>query len=315
MLSFRLLVVDDYEPFRRLVCSMLEQMADFHVIGQASDGFEAIQKAQELKPNIILLDIALPKLNGFEVAKRIAEVTPDAKILFLSQESSSDVVGEALRLGALGYVHKSRVQSDLLTAIEAVLDGKRFVSSSLKGWESKESAPDPTPQPHEILIYSDEVVLLESFTRFVAAALKAESSAIVIATKSHLDYLCQALKADGLDVDGAIQQGSYISVDLADMPSTFMVTGWPDLVRSFEAAYKAAKAEHPCVALCGECAGRLWAQGHVDAAIRLEQLCDDLAKTRDVHILCAYPASTVRDKKHEDAFNRICADHSAVHSR
>jgi DNA-binding NarL/FixJ family response regulator len=309
------LAIEDHEPFRQLVCSILERRAELQVIGEASDGLEGVHKAEEQRPDLILLDVGLPKLNGMEVARRLRKLTPDAKILFLSQESSSDVVREALKLGALAYVHKSRIHSDLLPAIDAVLAGRQFVSSNLEDWESAESTPDQVLLRHQILVCSDEAVLLESFTRFIAAALRADSAAIVIATKSHLDFLGQALKMNGLDVEGAIQQGTYISVDVADMPSTFMVNGWPDLVRCFDAAYKAAKAEHPRVALCGECAGRLRAQGQVDAAIRLEQLCDDLAKTRDVDILCAYPANTVRGKEHEDAFNRICAEHAIVHSR
>jgi DNA-binding NarL/FixJ family response regulator len=315
MPTHRILVVDDYEPFVQFVCSMLEGRADLQVIGQASDGLEAVQKAEELRPDLILLDIGLPKLNGIETARRMHKVAPHARILFLSQHSSSDVVQEALKSGGLGYVHKSRAQSELLPAIDAVLGGRQFVSRNLEGWESTESKIAQAPHRHEILVCSDEAVLLEGFIRFVTAALRSGNSAIVIATKSHLDFLCQALQREGLDVDGAIQQGTYISVDVADMPSTIMVNGWPDLVRCFEGAYKAAKAERPRVALCGECAGRLWAEGREDVALRLEQLCNDLAMTHDVDILCAYPASNVRGEEDEYSLKRIYAEHSAIHSR
>ena len=104
MTSITVLVVDDYEPVRRFVCSMLEQRAEFQVIGQASDGLEAIHKAAELQPDLILLDIGLPKLNGIEVARRVRRLVPQVRILFMSQDSSSDVVQEALRSGGLGYV-------------------------------------------------------------------------------------------------------------------------------------------------------------------------------------------------------------------
>jgi hypothetical protein len=215
----------------------------------------------------------------------------------------------------MGYVHKPHIQSELLPALEAVIAGKKFVSGNPEGCESAESTAVQGLHRHEILVCSDEAVLLESFTRFIAAALKSGNSAIVIATKPHLKFLSQALKGEALDVDGAIQQGTYASVDVADMPSTLMVNGWPDLVRCFESASKAATAEHPRVAICGECAGRLWAEGRVDEAIRLEQLCSDLAKTHDVDILCAYPASSVHGERHEDASKRIYAEHSAIHSR
>ena len=314
MTSITMLVVDDYEPVRRFVCSILEQRAEFQVIGEASDGLEAIQKAAELQPDLILLDIGLPKLNGIETARRVRKLVPRVRILFLSQESSFHVVQEALRSGGLGYVYKLRAQSELLPAIEAVLGGKRFVSSSLIGWESSESTVAPVPHRHEILLCADDAGLLNSFTRFIAAALRAGNPAIVIATTSHLNSLRRALKDEGLDVDDATQQGTYIALDVADMPSDIAVNGWPDFVRCFEPAYKAAKAEQPRVALCGECAGRLWAEGRADAAIRLEQICNDLAKTNEMDILCAYPASGVQGEEHQEAFKRICAEHSAVHS-
>jgi DNA-binding NarL/FixJ family response regulator len=124
------LVVEDFEGFRRLICSILQQKDGFQIT-EASDGLEAIQRAQEQAPDLILLDIGLPRLNGMEVARRIRRLAPFSRILFLTQESSSDVVREALSIGALGYVHKSHVRTELLSAIEAVLSGKRFVSSGL----------------------------------------------------------------------------------------------------------------------------------------------------------------------------------------
>ena len=128
----RILSVDDHEPFRRLTSSLLEKRPEFQIIGQASDGLEAIQKAEELQPDLILLDIGLPKLNGMEAAKRIRILAPRTKILIVSQVSDSDVVGEALQLGAMGYVFKSNAGSELLPAIEAVLGGNQFVSKARK---------------------------------------------------------------------------------------------------------------------------------------------------------------------------------------
>jgi CheY-like chemotaxis protein len=101
------------------------------IVGEVSDGLEAVQKAQELQPDLIVLDIGLPTLNGIEAARRIRKLSPESKILFMSQESSADVVQEALALGALGYVVKVHAGSDLLPAVGAVLGGRQFVSASL----------------------------------------------------------------------------------------------------------------------------------------------------------------------------------------
>jgi len=124
----RILVVDDYEPFRRFLCSMLTRKADLQIIGEALDGLEAVQKAEELQPDLIVLDIGLPTLNGIEAARQIRKFAPESKIIFVSQESSPDVVQEALGLGACGYVVKSQAQRELLAAVDAVLEGRRFVS-------------------------------------------------------------------------------------------------------------------------------------------------------------------------------------------
>jgi DNA-binding NarL/FixJ family response regulator len=133
------LVVDDFEPFRRFVCSKLESRPDLQVIGEASDGLEAVEKAQALKPDLILLDIGLPSLNGIEAAQRISRLIPTATILFVSQISDADVIQEALSSGAIGYVWKQDAGIDLLRGVESALRGKRFVSSGIQVRNSGET--------------------------------------------------------------------------------------------------------------------------------------------------------------------------------
>jgi DNA-binding NarL/FixJ family response regulator len=129
MSSVRVLVVEDFLPFRQLICATLGTRPDLQVICEASDGLEAVQKAEELQPDLILLDIGLPTLNGLDAAQQIRRLAPDSRIIFVSQESSADVVESALGLGALGYVAKTRVASDLLDAVDAVTSEKQFVRS------------------------------------------------------------------------------------------------------------------------------------------------------------------------------------------
>ena len=130
--TVRILLVEDFEPFRRLICSILVKRPGLQVC-EVSDGAEAVRKAEELQPDLILLDIGLPMLNGIEAARRIRKCAPQSKIIFVSQQSSPDLVQEALTLGALGYVVKTRVGSDLVAAVEAVLEGRQFVSNGLAG--------------------------------------------------------------------------------------------------------------------------------------------------------------------------------------
>jgi DNA-binding NarL/FixJ family response regulator len=148
MSAIRVLVVDDLEPWRRFVSSSLEKQTDLQVISGAADGLEAVRKAEELRPDLIVLDIGLPKLNGIEAARRIRSLVPKSKILFLTQESSDDVVREAFNVGARGYVVKIHAGSELLTAVETVLRGKHFVSSGLETQEFN-AVMDTPPETRE----------------------------------------------------------------------------------------------------------------------------------------------------------------------
>jgi CheY-like chemotaxis protein len=129
----RVLLADDFEAWRRRVRMLLERRPELQVVGEASDGSEAVQMAEDLKPDLILLDIGLPKLNGIEAARRIRQLSPNSKILFLSQNKELEVVEAALGTGALGYVYKMTAHKELLPAVDAVLRGKQFVSSGLTG--------------------------------------------------------------------------------------------------------------------------------------------------------------------------------------
>jgi len=129
--SIRVLVVEDSENFRKFICSTLAER--MKIVGEETDGLQALQKAGKLRPDLILLDIGLPSLNGIEVARQILKLSPKSKILFVSQESSVDVVREALGTGAHGYVVKIDAGSELLIGVSAVLRGDQFVSRRFAG--------------------------------------------------------------------------------------------------------------------------------------------------------------------------------------
>jgi DNA-binding NarL/FixJ family response regulator len=126
--AVRILVVDDFALFRQSIIKLLGKRPELQVVGEASDGLEALQRAVELRPDLILLDIGLPSLNGIQVAREMRSLAPESRIIFLSQESSADVVQEALSLDAWGYVVKTKAPVDLFAAVEAVLSGRTFVS-------------------------------------------------------------------------------------------------------------------------------------------------------------------------------------------
>jgi DNA-binding NarL/FixJ family response regulator len=133
----RILVVDDHEVIRRAICSLLSSDPILNVVCQTADGEQAVLKAKELQPDLVLLDISLPGISGIEAARRIRGVSPASRIIFLSQHDSRQMVEDAVRAGAHGYVAKMDAGSDLLKAIRSVREGKRFVSQRIvaQGWQ------------------------------------------------------------------------------------------------------------------------------------------------------------------------------------
>jgi DNA-binding NarL/FixJ family response regulator len=127
----RVLIAEDFPPFSQYIVSTLAKCENLQVVCDVSDGLEAVQKAEELKPDLIILDVGLPSLNGIEAARQIRKLVPHTKIIVVTQESSVDVVQEALRSGAQGYVLKARAATDLVAAVEAVLEGRQFISDGL----------------------------------------------------------------------------------------------------------------------------------------------------------------------------------------
>jgi DNA-binding NarL/FixJ family response regulator len=131
--SVGVLVVDDFEQWRRVVCTALQTKLGLQVLGEAADGLEAVEKAQDLQPDLVLLDIGLPTLNGIEAARRIRSVSPKSKVVFLTENQCCEVAEAALEEGASGYVVKSAFASELISAVEAVLRGRPFLSAKLTG--------------------------------------------------------------------------------------------------------------------------------------------------------------------------------------
>ena len=337
--SIRVLVVEDYAAFRVFLVSTMQSRAKLQVICEVADGSQAVQKARELQPDLILLDIGLPGLNGIEAGRQIRKLSPNSKILFVSENRYSEVVEEALRIGALGYVVKSDAARDLLPAVEAVLEGKEFVSASVSVHPVNEGRDEDTADrvsekkarplpphnaeivgPHRVVFYSDDRQLLDRLSRFIADALNDGNAAIVIATESHRDGLVRRLQAYGLEMGAVIEQGRYIALDAADALSQFVVNGMLDSVRFLESygnlilkAANAAKGEHPRVALFGEAADLLWRRGGLEIVIQDETLGNQLIKRFDVAILCGYSLSNIDGGLDSEAFQRICAEHSGVY--
>ncbi len=321
-MSVHALIVDDFKPYRQFLRSALQPRREVQVIGEAADGLEAVRKAKEGQPDLIFLDIALPRLNGIEVARQIRTVSPRSKIVFVSQESSVQMVKQALRAGAMGYVVKTDAGSELLAAVDAVMKGKTFVSRRLAGQGLEEVFGESSTRSHEVVFYTGDRDFVQSLTRFIALALDSCATVIFVATKSHRDDLHESLQANGVEISAAVEHRRYIPLDAADMLSRIMAHGMPDPAQFFStagnlimAAVKSAGGEHRRVVTCGECAPLLLAEGKPEAAIRLEQLWDSLGKAHGIDILCGYPRGSFYGEVGSHLLEKICAEHSLVRYR
>jgi two-component system, NarL family, response regulator LiaR len=127
----RVLLVDDHEAARRSLRSILSSSAKIKVVAESADDEMAVKSAAELRPDIVLLDISLPGISGIEAARRIRDVSPESRIIFVSQHDSTQMARDVLRSGAYGYVIKSDAGRDLVSAIESVIEGRTFVSPTL----------------------------------------------------------------------------------------------------------------------------------------------------------------------------------------
>ena len=319
--AISVLVVDDFRPWHRFVGVLLQLYPAWKVVGAALDGLEALRQAEELQPDLILIDIGLPILDGIAAAQRIRKLSPKSRILFVSENHSWDIAEKALLTGARGYVVKSDAATELLPAMETLLQGKHFLSTSLRSHDLLVSS-DHEANHHKAGFYFDDGGFLDDAALFISAALNIGDPAIVVATKSHRDGLVPKLKAYGLDIDAVIAQGRYVVLDAVDARSVFMRDGLPDPVLFIKGfgdlivkARKTALVKNARVAVFGEGVHLLWAEGNVEAAIQIEKLCNHLTELYDVDILCSYFLGHVPGGMDDIIYQRICAEHSAVYSR
>jgi len=127
-MTVRILVVDDHPVVRRGIRSLLGSRAEWEIVDEAQDGIEAVEKANHLKPDVILLDVSMPRMDGLEACRRIRKNVPQSEILIVTQHDSPQMMREAMEAGARGYVVKSNVARDLPAAVEAVSQHRPFTS-------------------------------------------------------------------------------------------------------------------------------------------------------------------------------------------
>lgn len=333
----RALIVDDFKEWRQELRSLLERTHIAQVVGEAVDGLDAVQKAQELQPELILLDVGLPKLSGLQALRLIKDCVPQAKVLFVSENRSWEIAQEALQVGALGYLVKSDVGRELLPAVSRVLENQQFFSSSLAtSWPTSIASSDHSrpggseilshspPQNiairHEVAFYEDDAALAHGFARTAKGVLKAGHLLVIIASEFHRRLVHSELNNNGIEIQVMTRAGRLIELDAVDVLSKIMVKELPDPIlcaKMLDDLVPEAKdhgnPDAGRVAICGECAATLLSCGNKEGAVRLEHLWDGLLSTYAADTLCGYLWGSFPHRQRTPLFRRICAEHSAIH--
>ena len=307
-----MLVVEDHAAFRGIVCELLQESPAVRIVGEAADGLEAVHQAATLRPDVVVMDMNLPSLNGFEVARRIRAAVPHAKVLFVTVEASPEVVEQAFRCGAHGYVYKPRAHRDMLAVLDAITQGARFVNG---GVERVADGDSLASHHHHVTFCSSDEALISAFGRFIARGLNNGDAVISLVADAHTEGLRRNLLAVHVDLDCAIREQRYVPLRISDLLAQIMVDGYPDPARFFSLTDDlltdaARRAKNGRVAACGEGAPTLWVRGQREAAIQLEHLWDEAAKNRRMDVLCAYPLAARVEKM--GTLRRLCAEHTSV---
>lgn len=209
----RILIADDHALVREGIAAFLRMSDEFEVVGEAADGVEAIEAVRKTKPDIILMDISMPRLGGLEATVEIKKIAPDARILVLTQYEDSVYIRRFFKAGASGYLLKKAVGEDLLTAIRAVKQGKTYVHPSIasgvvNGYLGIQKG-EPQEDPYDQLTDREKQVLklvAEGHTHKEAADILGISVKTVIAHQTNISEKLKIHSRAGL-IKFAIQKG------------------------------------------------------------------------------------------------------------
>ena len=306
----RVLLVDDHRGVLDRVSAVLAD--DFDVAGLATDGSQAVDLASRVAPDIIVLDVNMPGLDGYRTRRALEQAGSQAPVVFLSMVDADDHIGEAFRCGGRGYVLKSRIASDLADALDQVLHGRVFVPSLTSLFALTDGGA------HVLQLHRGLERFLDGLAAFCGHSLQRGDAMCVIATAAVRDGLGHRLRSAGWDVGGPSGLARYMVVDADAAISRVMHDGLPDAAVMADIVaemdhFRRATSESAGARLTsvGDAVVPLIAAGNPEAAIAFEREWNTLTAGMPFMTICGYPISCFHNQA-PDLWSRTCQEHWAV---
>jgi DNA-binding NarL/FixJ family response regulator len=317
----RVLIADDHSSVLKKVSSLLDP--HFDIVAAVESGQAALDAAAKFQPDVAILDISMPELDGIQTANALRRLGYRAKVVFLTMHRDDDYISAALATGALGYVVKSHMHRELMQAVNLALSGYRFVSpfgfttgvnahgEMLAAWLQHKSAG------HALQFHSSEETLLAQWAEFLGNALREGVGAIATTTQTRGAKLGQLLENSGVDLLAAMRNRRYLLLDVDLLTAIVDAQSGPSglislLDDAVEQVLPNARTESPRLVIAGEIAPALWRHGKPHAALRVEQLTNDWARTRSFSVFCSYPTECFSRKSDREFAFGLCAEHTAI---
>ena len=326
-----------------MIRSLIESHPDYHICGEAGDGVEAIEKARQLRPDIVLMDINMPRMNGLEATRVIRGEAPDCDVIIVTQNDASVARELARNANANDFITKSDLARDLLPTLKkfsraqpeareakteqgGILQWREVAmenNSNLRETESAAGQGEPWcdllhnagPRDHIVQLYQDQQFLNRAVCRFAAAAITNGEGVILVPTVAHWDAFRPRLEKEGVDVKAAERRGQLTVVDADNLLPTFMRDGMPDSPVFLGLAQNVisqarGNGRFPKVRWWGEMVNILWERGDVAASMHLEDQFDRLAHEQDIAIFCSFLMDNFDGDVHARMLPRMGENHS-----
>jgi DNA-binding NarL/FixJ family response regulator len=308
----RVLLVDDHIALLESTGRYLAPA--FDVVARAAGGREALELARRLHPDLVVLDVAMPELDGFQTLEQLRRESPHSRVVFLTMHHDDDFVSAAINAGAHGYVLKSHIARDLISAIDHALAGRLFVPSLT-------SLSSVSGGRHAVQFHVGPAELLDHLTELVVATLRSGAPVVMVASDETRVSVARRLHAQQMNPAERAERGQYIETDAALAVSHIMHDGRPDKRRIGEIVHEldrlrlaAAKDPRDRLTIVGEVAVSVCLSGDFEAALEVERIWDELTRSLPFFTVCSYPIDCFAQPPGRDRLQRLCATHNAVTS-